>query len=161
MISIYDLYDLHSILVGIRFAPQSRINKAVVSKAIEVLENRHKNNDFNQFRKAIHSIALLDDNKLYDWAEVENRYCYMPLPFLKDEKIYNILIKSLECLSNELDQKKDEKIYDLADCLHNLPIVLTENHYTIPKSFWKNEIASYRLKWDQSFLLDEQKKLKK
>ena len=72
MISIYDLYDLHSILVGIRFAPQSRINKAVVSKAIEVLENRHKNNDFNQFRKAIHSIALLDDNKLYDWAEVEN-----------------------------------------------------------------------------------------
>lgn len=157
MICIYDLYDLYSILVGIRFCPQNKINQPMLSSIIDVLKDREGFSDFNQFRKAIQHVVSSDDSGLYGFASVENKYTYLPIPVLKDDKIYDILIKALESLSDAISEENEEKIYDLADCLHNLPIIIAENRNTIPKRFWKNEIRSYRLKWDASFLIDEHK----
>lgn len=160
MLSFYELYDLYSIFVGIRSSPNNAINKEVLLSVINVLKNRHNSDELNQFRLALQPISVRDTEELYNFSLVENKYCYFPLSFLKDEKIYLVLIKACEKLLEAVNEKNTEKIYDLADCLHNLPIFITENKYTIPKKYWKNEIKYYRKKWDKTFLIEEQKLLK-
>ena len=60
-------------------------------------------------------------------------------------------------MKNVVAEGSLERIIDLADCLHNLPIYISENKSIIPKMFWKNEVALYRKKWDEDFLVKEQK----
>lgn len=159
MLSFYELYDLHAIFVGIRFSPMNAINEDILLSVIDVLKNRHNIDELNQFRVALQAISSRDTEELYNFSLVENKYCYFPLSFLKDEKIYLLLIKACEKLLEAVNEKNQEKIYDLADCLHELPIFLSENRYTIPKKYWKNEIKYYRKKWDKTFLVEEQKSL--
>ena len=104
--------------------------------------------------RALQSIYAVSQDELYAFTAVENKYCYFPLPFLKDEKIYMILIKACEHLLSAICEKNEAKIYDLADCLHNLTIVIAGNNYSIPKKFWKTEVKYYRKKWDKDFLID-------
>ncbi|MDR1892232.1 MAG: hypothetical protein LBQ48_04420 [Oscillospiraceae bacterium] len=157
MIVIYDLYDLHYIFIGIRCFPNYELNGEVLLKVIDVLENRHSNNDFNQFRAALQSINSLDKEDYYKFAFVENKYTYFPLFFLKDENVYVILIEACKRLLEAVDEKNEQKIYALADLLEYLPISITENNYSIPKIFWKKFVTHYRNKWDKSFLINEQK----
>lgn len=159
MLSVYDLYDLHAVFVNIRFSPSNEMNKEVVLKVIDVLKNRDCD-DFNQFRKALCPIYASYRDELYAFTSVENKYTYIPQPFLKDEKIYTVLIKACEHLLTAICEENEKKIYDLADCLHNLPIIIAKNHNSIPKRYWKNEIGYFRKKWDKNFLIDEQKRFK-
>ncbi len=140
MLNFYELYDLHSIFVGIRSSPSNAINNEVLLCVINVLKNRHNNHEQNQFRVALQPISTRDTEELYNFSLVENKYCYFPLSFLKNEKIYLVLIKVCEKLLEAVNEKNTEKIYDLADCLHNLPIFITENKYTIPKKYWKMKL---------------------
>ena len=156
MIGVYDLYDLHSIFTGIRLFPNSKINCKLILNIIRVLKS--KEDKTNQFRVAIQPILKQDKEHLYDFAFVENKYTYFPLPFLKEDKIYQLLIEACEQLLIAIKEENAEKIYDLADCLHDLPIVLTQNKYTIPKQFWEIEIEGYRKKWDKDFLKKKKKR---
>ena len=160
MLSVYDLYDLHAILVRIRFSPEDTVNHDVISKVIGVLTDNLNNSDdcdSNQFRSAIQSIKGLENNNLYDFAYVENKYSYFPLSSLKDEKIYTVLIHCCEELLCAIENNNREQILELSDCLHNLPIYIVENKFAIPKNFWKNEIEYYRKKWNKKFLVAEQR----
>ena len=157
MLSIYDLYDLHSIFTCIRFRPDYELNGLIMSKASEVLNNRYSNSECNQFRIAIRSIDNLD-YELYRFSSTDNVYTYFP-SLLKDEKIYILLVESCECLSEAINDGNKEKIIDLADCLHNLPIIIVENNHSIPKHYWENEVKYYRKKWDNDFLRKIQKSL--
>ena len=87
---------------------------------------------------------------------IENYYTYYP-SFLKNEYIYSILSAALKELLIALNEGNLEKIADLADCLHDLPIIIVENNYSIPKKFWKVFIKSYRNKWNKIFLITEEK----
>lgn len=159
MLSVYDLYDLHAILVRIRFSPEDAVNYDIMLKVIDVLTDNHNNFDncdSNQFRFAIQSIKRLEKNDLYDFAYVENKYSYFPLPPLKDERIYAVLIRSCKELLFAIEKNEKEQVLDLSDCLHNLPVFIVENKFTIPKHFWKKEIKHYRKKWNNRFLVAEQ-----
>ncbi len=160
MLCLYDLYDLHSIFIGVRTSPHNEINIEIMSRVIGVLKNRFNDDGINQFRIALRPINSLDREGLYRFTLIDNVYCYFPLPFLKDEKIYLLLIKACEHLLKAICEKNEEKIYDLADCLHNLPIIIAENKYSIPKKYWKNEVQYYRSKWEKDFLIEEQKLFK-
>lgn len=156
MLCVYDLYDLHSVFVNIRFSPLNPSNEKIMSAVISVLQNKSVDNEFNQFRKALRKIHISSQEDLYKFICVDNYYCYQPLPFLKDENIYQLLTESCRQLLQVIHQKCEKQIYDLADCLHNLPILLAENKYSIPCEYWKNEVSSYRNKWDTTFLVKEQ-----
>ena len=150
MLNIYDLYDLYAIFISIRTFPEYELNGEVLLKVIGVLKNRHKNHSINQFRIALRSIESLDKNKFY-FVYVDNIYVYFS-SFLKDKTVYKILIACCECLFHAVKSKNVEKIRDLADCLHNLPILIANNNLTIPISFWQQEAKFYRDKWDKNFL---------
>ena len=157
MLHIYDLYDLHSIFINIRFCPEHETNSQILEKTIGVLEDRYNNHEVNQFRTALRSIDSLD-KELYTFAFVENIYTYFPA-IIKNESIYLALRESCKYLLKAVQEKNKEKIIDLADCLHDLPIIIAENHFSIPKSYWKIYIDPYRKKWDKDFMKLLQKKL--
>jgi len=157
MFCVYELYDLHMILVAIRSYPNASINSEIVSTVITVLEDRVSNVETNQLRKALQSVETIDENTIYDFVFTENKYTYFPLSFLKNESIYAVLFSAFKELLFVLNEKNFERVIDLADCLHNLPIILVENCYSIPKSFWKKFLKYYRDKWNNNFLQMEQK----
>lgn len=161
MLCVYELYDLHMILVAIRSYPDASINSEVVSNIIAVLNNRTESDEINQFRKALQSVESIDRSGIYDFVFTENKYSYFPLPFLKDERIYAVLSAAFEELLLALNEENRERIVDLAECLHNLPIILVENQYSIPNSYWKTFVKYYRNKWSSDFLRAEQKSLKR
>lgn len=160
MLSVHDLYDLHGILIAIRSHPDDSVNRGIVSGILSVLANRFESSEVNQFRKALQQVESINVYDVYDFVFSENAYCYYPLGFLKDEGAYAVLLGAFNELLAAVDEGNCERIRDLADCLHDLPIILVENRYSIPKVFWKRFIKHYRNTWNADFLRAEQKALR-
>ena len=77
MLNIYDLYDIHAILINIRQNPKYELNKEVITKTINVLKNWQNNQKMNQIRTALQSISSLDI-EAYNFVYVNNLYTYFP-----------------------------------------------------------------------------------
>ncbi len=151
MITNNDLNDLHYIFV-VRVRPLSPDNEPVLRAVLEELNTELQSD--NKFRQALMRLDGLEKER---WRSLlyENRYSYVA--FIRDESVYRVLTTTLQELLNAVQGKNEDKIYDLADALHNLPTMINENGYKIPKFFWKREISTYRKKWDRCFLAEEQK----
>ncbi len=158
MITCYELYDIHAVFVNVRAYPENPINEKAVSCIVDVINNRKCNHEINQIRTALLPFLSLDSTGAYHFAETQNVYTYFPCAFLKDEVIYSVLISVCNALLNVMANKNTAQIVALADCLHDLPIILVENHYKIPRSFWEKEVKQYRKAWDKSFLTAEEKR---
>ena len=157
MINIYDLYDLYAVFTRIRFCPDHPLNEKILGNIISVLDNRDSG-EINQIRKAVNAAGKLQDDDTFSFAENENIYTYIPFYFKpEDTYIPAVLLCACEELKKAVVDGNREKVYDLADCLHNLPIYIAESKGSIPKMFWKNEVAFYRKKWNKRFLTEIQK----
>ena len=141
--------------IKIRDDIQEELNSEILSKIIYVLSDENTFDD-NQIRKAIASIEGLNYEK---WFYVYHNNIYTNHKFLKNKYICEIIVKLCMELSALLQIGNFEMAYDLIDSYHCLPDIIADNSFTIPKSFWKTHIKSYRDKWDKSFLLTEQKRL--
>ncbi|MCQ2429388.1 MAG: hypothetical protein MJ192_03550 [Clostridia bacterium] len=161
MLCVYDLYDLYAITVTVRFRPENPVNVPVLEQVIGVLNDRDRAGP-NRFRAALRSVPGIDRDadSLFSALLTDNSYSYFPIGFLKDERVLRLLITAYEQLLSAVREGNADRIYDLADCLHNLPIMLTEHDFTVPRYFWTIYVSSYRKKWDESFLRAEQKALK-
>ena len=157
MLISYDLYDLSAIFLNVREFPDYELNSEVLSRCISVLSDRSNPQELNQFRTALCLIPLLDTEK-FNFVFTKNVYVYFPT-LLKTESIYGLLIEACKCLLKAIQENNKEKVVDLADCLHNLPIMIANNNSVVPKSFW-TFIKYYREKWDKDFLKNEQKAIK-
>ncbi len=152
MFTVYDLFDLHFIIVMVRSSPEGKENPEILSKVCDVISDYKNSQHHNVFRKALQTIPYLKGKEGYGFVFTKNIYTYYPVGFLKDEEIYKLLYKALSELKKATEEGNREKIYDLADCLHNLPVMIAENKFSVPKNFWKNEVRYYRKKWDSNFL---------
>lgn len=166
MLCVYDLYDLYAITVMVRFRPDNPVNVSVLEQVVNVLKDCDSGcAGPNLFRAALRSVPGIDSqsdgDNLFSSLLTENTYSYFPIGSLKDEQVVRLLITAYEQLLSAVREGNADKVYDLADSLHNLPTVLTEHDYTVPRWFWKVYVDTYRKKWDSGFLTDEQKLLKK
>ena len=157
MINKNDLYDITFALTIIRNNIQEKLNPLILSRMIKVLETVNDTED-NQMRKAISSINGLDYEH---WFFAYHNNVYVNYQVLTNAYIYTLLIKLFQSLICELNKKEFNKAYDLADSFHCLPEIVADNNFTIPKSFWKTFVKGYRSKWDNDFLRDEQRLLKR
>ena len=155
MINKNDLYDIAYALILIRSDIRAKTNVAVLEQIIKVLESENSAED-NQIRKAISSIEGLDGER---WYFVFYNNVYVNHKLLKKAESYSLLINLMQNLVCELEKCHFEKAYDLVDCVHCLPEMIADNNFTIPKSFWRTFVKSYRNKWDREFLRFEQKRL--
>lgn len=150
MLNFFDLYDLHAIFVNIRNNALDSSNEKIITQILQVLKNRNENFEFNQIRNAL-KVLNLSNQKEYSFVFTNNVYPYVPY-VIKEEKIYELFQVVCEELLGSVRQHRFSQVFDLADAVHNLPLVLAENKLHIPQSFWKNEINYYRKNWDRSFL---------
>lgn len=156
MLNSFDLYDLYAIFVNIRNNEYDVLNGDIVSKILDVLKNRTVNFETNQFRTALSTFDLSKQPE-YSFVYTQNVYTYIP-SLIKEEKVYELLEIVCEELLKIISQHKYEQVRDLADVLHNLPLMIVEQNLSIPVDFWCSEIKYYRKKWNNSFLNDYEKK---
>lgn len=157
MLNFFDLYDLHAIFLNVRNNESDVLNEKIISKTLQVLKDRNCSFEINQFRIALKSLAL-SEHQEYSFVFVNNVYPYIPY-LIKEEKIYKLLEIGCEELLRNISNKNYDQVRELADTLHNLPLVLAEHRLSIPQTFWKYEVKYYRKKWDASFLREFEKNL--
>ena len=157
MINKNDLYDITFALIIIRNNITEELNSKILAQMIKVLEEENNTED-NQIRKAISSIDGLDCER---WFFVYHNNVYVNHQILNKADIYALLVKLFQDLIFELNKKDFDKAYDLVDGFHCLPEIIADNNFTIPTSFWKTFVKEYRRKWDNDFLREEQRLLKR
>ena len=85
---------------------------------------------------------------------------YVHDAILKNQLLYDLLNKICDNLLRVLNSGDYITAVDFVDTVHCLPDIIAENRFTIPKSYWKSHMKSYRKKWDKTFLVEEQRILK-
>lgn len=159
MLSTYNLYDLHYIFVLIRAYPDAPVNGEVLACVIDALSGGSDFGADDVIRGALRRAKGISSDGPYSFAFTANVYSYHPHAFLKDGGVCACLIHAAEELRRTLDKGCTERIYDLADALHNLPVLITENGGSIPEYFWECEVKHYRKKWDKTFLKADERAL--
>lgn len=122
----YELYDIHSLLTGIRFKSDAPYNSTMIRAVGDILSAPQKTNviESNIIRTALRETEDID-KELYRWVYVDNVYTY-GWRIIKDELCYSFLtrafLKMLECAENE----DWNRLEDLADAFHNIPIFFAD-----------------------------------
>ncbi len=147
MLSVFDLYDLHAVLINIRNSPKSSDNEAVVCQILHALNEVHVN-ESNQIRSSLSKLNLQSKSE-YSFVYAKNVYPYIPF-CLKDSISYQLLLDSFQHLLNVIQSAGYEQVEALADALHNLPLWLI--NYPKHSRFWSLNIVPYQKKWEKSFL---------
>lgn len=149
----FDFYDIYAVLIQFRFAPSYKHNRIIAVKIKELFDATQKDNtiEANIIRSSLASIQDIDRER-YGWAFTNNVYTYGHKT-IKEEMPYKLLSAGFSELIRCLDEHNEEKFRDLADALHNIPIILTEEKKNFKKTL-KTEISFYRQKWHKNFLKD-------
>lgn len=157
MICQYDLYDIAYALSLLRNDIKNELNCEIILQIEKVLTEGNETFEENQIRKALAKIINLDKKK---WYFVYYNNVYVIHKFLKNKYIYELLKKFCNELILTLRNGNFDKAYELSDCFHCLPIIISDNNFEVPREYWKTYVNPFRKKWDKSFLLQEQKNCK-
>ena len=147
----FDFYDMYAVLVAFRANPRCVQNTAITKSVISAIETPQKDNTIedNSIRKALAGLEDIDQN-FYRWIHTKNIYTYGHR-IIKDALAYQIMTVSFSELLRCLNNGNFDQFQDLADALHNVPIILADKTRNT-KRLIKKEISWYRKKWDKSFL---------
>ena len=147
----YDLYDLYAVFLLIRAYPADKANALAVAAVKEIVDApQGQLGRTNAIRSCLGNIPELDREKWY-FAGTENVYTYVP-SVLKDEKSYAILSACLEEMQKAMRSGNTDRIYDLADALHNIPLILAEGKKDQFRAIHRMISYVYRPKWNKNFL---------
>ena len=149
----YELYDLYAVLIRIRCSPSDPADIRIVSAIIDLLDAPQTTNmvEVNAVRKAISIIEGIDKEK-WHFAFVNNEYTFGER-IIKDELSYKVLEAGFSELLDVLQTEDEKHIYDIADALHNVPIIFAQNCKNIKRTV-RSCISDYRKKYNPNFLHD-------
>ncbi len=151
LLTNYDLYDIYAMFVLIRAYPEDEANAKAVAAVKEVVDAPQAQfGSTNAIRSRLGNIPELDRGK-WLFVDTQNVYTYMP-PILRDERAYAILSACLTEMQEAMTVGNTDRVYDLADAIHNIPIILTKGEKDM-RTHIKREISYvYRPKWNKNFL---------
>ena len=149
----YDFYDIYAVLLFFRNDPSNTLNLKITKKIQSLLESPQVDNviESNIIRRSIAEIENLDIDQLA-WIQANNVYTYGQ-KVIKEKIAYHILSAGFAELLVCLKDENYKRFEDLADALHNVPIILSESPRNGLKRI-KIEISTYRKEWNNSFLKD-------
>ena len=156
LLTNHDLHDLHAVLVILRTHPSDPGSEAAVKAVKEIIDAPQADNTVppNVIRSKLSSIPSLDRDIWY-FIDTQNLYTYGTV-IIKDERVYAILSVCLSEMLTALSEQNPERVSDLADALHNIPIILAEGKRNRPRAVKRDitrEISyCYRSKWNKDFL---------
>ena len=151
LLTNYDFYDIYWSIVLMR--SERAGHDYIVSKAIkDAIDAEQRDNivEMNIIRNILADIGELKEIEEWQWIYTKNVYTY-GVKVIKDNFSYQILSTIFEELLSCLKKPNEDRIYDLKDALHNIPIILSEDGKQIKKHIAR-EIACYRNKWNKDFL---------
>ena len=148
MLNFFDLFDLHGIFVNVRNSKCNPLNEEIVHRTLQVIKSRNSDFEINQFRTALNSLDL-SNHPEYLFVSIQNAYPHIPY-LIKEEKVYRLLESACKDLLAAIGGHSYNQVEDLADALHNLPLLLAEHQLSIPESYWNHEIKWYRKKWNKN-----------
>lgn len=149
----FDFYDIYAVLILFRAVPLHSQN-VIITKTLKTLIEAPQNDNTmgdNIVRSALAELEDIDRDH-YNWVFAKNIYTYGH-KIIKEETAYQILAVGFSELLKCLDNENFDQFKDLADALHNVPIILAEQTKCV-KRLIKKEISWYRKKWDKNFLLE-------
>lgn len=143
----YDLYDIHFLLVGVRFAPAAACNAEVIRTVMNILSSPQESNtiEANIVRVALRGINGLDRES---WIYADNIYTYGQR-IIKDEFCYSFLARGFQLMLDCANGEDYEKLRDLADALHNIPILFADGCRNFKKAT-KLEFDHYNKKYKEN-----------
>ena len=147
----YEFHDLYAVLVAFRSNPQAEYNIEITKAIISVLEKQQDINlvEFNIIRNALKSIEKIDKERFY-WVYINNAYTYGHR-VEKNEFYYDILLNTFRKLLQSFEQQDFDRVYDLADAFHNIPIFVADQGKNL-KKFIKIQFYSYNKKYKTNLL---------
>ncbi len=157
LLTNHDLHDLHAVFVILRAHPSDPGSKAAVKAVKEIIDAPQADNTVppNIIRSGLSAISSLDRDIWY-FIDTQNVYTYGTSVIIKDDRAYAILSACLAEMLTALAEKDPERVSDLADALHNIPIILSEGKKNSPRAVKRDitrEISyCYRSKWNKDFL---------
>ncbi len=156
LLTNHDLHDLHAVFLILRAHPSDHGSETAVKAVKEIIDAPQTDNVIppNILRSGLSSISSLD-REIWYFIDTPNVYTY-GTAIVKDERAYAILSACLAEMLTALAEGNPDRVSDLADALHNIPIILAESQKNRPRAVKRNitrEISySYRSKWNKDFL---------
>ena len=146
-ISQNDLLDLRLVFLNMRAEPSFAGNKAILQTILNELKQPIIGE--NKFRAALSELDIPQSEK---WQFIGQSNVNPYTVIIKDSSVYDTLERAIMYLMKYLDDDGTDRFAAAADALHNLPVMICENNYTIPKKFFRNEVREFRKSWDKNFL---------
>lgn len=162
------LNDLHKILVLTRYLIGERYDKNTTSniltttKVVLITVTEEKKYDREEFISRILN-ELISDQPIFNlFSDSLQQKYYGNLTDNQSEimKYLTVLIKVITEAEfyNTLD--KFDRVYDLLDAVHSLPVSIYNSKEWRPRYFWSVNVKQYREKWqDKNFLSLEENQL--
>ena len=152
----FDFYDIHSVLVMLRAKPENEYNIDIVKAVLEVLSTPQVDNtiDDNVIRKKLRAIETIEKED-FCWVYVDNIYTY-GCRIIKDEMCYEFLAKGFQMMLEYAESGELQRLEDLADALHNIPIFFADGCKNFKKAV-KIQFAHY----DKTYKINLLKELSK
>ena len=152
----YDFYDMHSVLIMLRAKPEEEFNIEIIKAVHEILSAEQTNNiiENNIVRNKLKTIESISKED-FCWVYVNNIYTY-GVRVVKDEKAYSFLTKGFQLLLEYAEDKEIQRLADLADALHNVPIFFADGCVN-----FKNAIKIQFLHYNKTYKTDLLKELSK
>lgn len=125
--------------------PESAYNKAMIIAVYNILAAPQNDNFVvpNLIRKALRSAGEINTEQ-YKWVLVDNVYTY-GLEIIKSELSYSFLTNSFQKLLEYSESTDLERLQDLADALHNVPILIADGCNNFKRAV-KTQFACYNKK---------------
>ena len=147
----YDLHDIYAVFLLIRACPTDDDNALAIATIKELVDaERGGFSRANAVRVCLGRIPDLDREKWF-FIDTMNVYTWMP-PVIRDETVYAILSACLAEMLTALRIGDRERIYDLADAIHNIPVILAEGKNDKLRAIKREISYCYRPKWNRDFL---------
>lgn len=146
LLNKYDFHDIYAVLTAIRSNPQAVYNYEIINAICAVFSEKQASDciESNIIRNALKNIKNIDQD-LFHWVYIDNVYTYVDR-IIKDEFYYSFLLNSFSFLSFYAQNKDYDRLYDLADALHNIPIFIADGCKNFKKSV-KEQVCYYNKKY--------------
>ena len=135
----------------LRVKPERKYNVEIIKAVLEVLTTSQSDNttDDNIIRKKLRTIKAIDKED-FRWVYVDNIYTY-GWKFIEDEKCYSSLVNGFQMMLEYSLLEDFQRVEDLADALHNVPIFLADGCKNFKKTV-KIQFAHYNKTYSTDLL---------
>ncbi len=156
MLTANELATLRSVVCTVRMAIDAPGNCSVLRAVLDVADAPAVFDPaMDRLRPRIAALSTLD-RRYWAFAAAPLRHVQVAALLLTEPALLGMIRTLCRETIRALEKGEQQRAFDLADAWHNLPAMLLDCRGGVPESFWTVYIGAYRMRWDRTFLREEQ-----